>query len=358
MITKNLFGKLPDGREVYRYTLVNKNGMKLCCLNYGGTATELWVPDRNGMLSDVIGGYDCLDFYLKAGGYQGALVGRFANRIGNASFTVDGVTYQLDTNERGKHHIHGGYDGFSKRLWDVKEIDGEEPSIELHIISPDGDQNYPGTLDLTVTYKLTNENGWVINYRATTDKATAVNLTNHSYFNLGGYAAGSILDTLLMIDADTYIPTDCDLIPTGELKSVEGTPFDFRVAKEIGRDIEKENNDLLLAGRGTFNGYDHSFNFPDGAAKTPVKRVEAYDRFSGRVMEVYTDCPAVQLYTGNFLNHREFPFKGGYPQSKQTLFCLETQRMPDSMNHEGFSNCILRPKEVLDTTTEYRFSVK
>ncbi len=356
-IIKEFYGRLPDGSEVYRYTLENKNGMKLKALNYGGVVTELWTPDKKGTLSDCIGGYDCLDSYLNAGGYQGALVGRLANRLGESRFVLDGVTYQLDSNEGRAHQLHGGKKGFNSKIWDVKELDGEEPAIELHIVSPDGDEKYPGNLDLTVTYTLTNNNGWKINYKATTDKATIVNLTNHAYFNLGGYASGSILDTELMIDADSYIPTDFELIPTGEIKSVEGTPFDFRKTKTIGADLGVVDNDLLLAG-GTFNGYDHCFNFVGGESDEPVCRVVAYNSFSGRVMEVYTDRPCVQLYTGNFLNEKEYPFKGGYPQQVQTLFCLETQCMPDSINHENFTNCVLRPGEVLDTTTEYRFSTK
>lgn len=356
-IIKELYGKMPDGREVYRYTLENKNGMKMKVLNYGGVVTELWVADRKGCFTDVIGGYDCLESYLNADGFQGTLVGRVANRINNARFTLDGVEYQLNPTGENGHQLHGGLSGFDKKLWEVTEIDGEEPVLKLHILSPDGDENYPGNFDLTVTYTLTNQNGWRINYKATTDKATIVNLTNHSYFNIGGYASGSILGTELMLDADSYIPTNEDLIPTGEIKSVEGTPFDFRSAKAIGRDLGCENRDLLLAG-GSFNGYDHCFNFTGGASEAPVKRGEAYDSVSGRVLELYTDRPCVQLYTGNFLVNEAFPFKGGYKQSVQTLFCLETQCMPDSINHENFTNCVLRPGEVLDTTTEYRFSTK
>ena len=356
-IVKELYGKMPDGREVYRYTLKNKNGMTMKVLNYGGVVTELWVPDRKGCFSDIIGGYDCLESYLNADGYQGTLVGRVANRIANARFTLDGVEYQLNPTSEAGHQLHGGLVGFNAKIWDVTEIDGEEPALALHILSPDGEEKYPGNLDLTVAYTLTNENGWKINYKATTDKATITNLTQHAYFNLGGYAAGSILDTELMLDADSYVRGDADLIPTGEIKSVEGTPFDFRVAKAIGRDLGCENEDLLLAG-GDFNGYDHCFNFVGGFADRPIKRGEAYDAVSGRVMELYTDRPCVQLYTANFLKNPDYPLKGGYKQTVQTMFCLETQCMPDSINHEGFTNTVLRPGEVLDTTTEYRFSVK
>ncbi len=356
-IVKEFYGKLPDGREVYRYTLENKNGMKMKVLNYGGVVTELWAPDRNGCFSDVIGGYDCLESYLGADGFQGTLVGRVANRLNRARFTLDGVEYKLNPTSDNGHQLHGGLKGFDKYLWDVKEIDAEEPALELHILSPDGDENYPGNLDLTVTYTLTNMNAWNIHYVATTDKPTITNLTQHAYFNIGGYAAGSILDTELMLDADSYIRTDADLIPTGEIKAVDGTPFDFRVAKPIGKDLGEENIDLLLAG-GAFNGYDHCFNFTGRDTLGFVKRGEAYDKVSGRVMELYTDRPCVQLYTGNFLTNAAYPFKGGYKQSVQTLFCLETQVMPDSINHENFTNSVLRPGEVLDTMTEYRFLTK
>ena len=356
-IIKEFYGKTHTGEDVYRYTLENKNGMKLKALNYGGVVTELWVPDRNGCFSDIIGGYDCLDSYLDAAGFQGALVGRFANRIKDSKFVLDGNEYVLNATEKGGHQLHGGKIGFNQKIWDVNEIDEEEPALELHILSPDGDEKYPGNLDLTVTYRLTNDNAWSIRYVATTDKPTITNFTHHAYFNLGGYASGSILDTELMLDADTYIPTDAELIPTGEIRSVEGTPFDFRAAKTIGRDLSLENEDLLLAG-GTFNGYDHCFNFVGGESKEVIKRGEAYDATSGRALELYTDRPCVQLYIGNFLNDAEHPFKGGYPQTVHTLFCLETQAMPDSINHPNFTNCVLRPGEVLDTTTKYKFTTK
>ncbi len=357
-IIKEYYGTLANGSEVFRYTLKNKNGMKLCVLNYGGTATELWVPDRNGCFSDVIGGYDCLESYVTAAGYQGTLVGRLANRLGYSRFTLDGVEYILDSNtDDGKHQLHGGKYGFNCKIWDVEVVDKEEPMLILHLLSPDGDEKYPGNFDVTVTYTLTNENGWVITYKATTDKPTIHNLTNHAYFNLGGYASGSILGTELMLDADSYIPMSEELIPTGEIKSVEGTPFDFRTPKAIGRDLWMEDKDLLSAG-GTFNAYDHCFNFVGGAAETAVKRGEAYDAKSGRVLELYTDRPGVQLYIGNFLNDAEHPFKGGYPQQLQTLFCLETQFMPDSINHDNFTDNVLRPGEVFTSTTEYRFTTK
>lgn len=351
-IEKSLFGKLSDGREVYAYTLKNSNGMSAKIITYGGAIAELRVPDRNGCFSDVVGGYDCLESYVGGDGYQGALIGRFGNRINKGKFTLDGVDYSLFINNN-DNHLHGGEFGFNSKVWDAEAVDGDEPTLRLHILSEDGDEGYPGNLDLTVTYHLSNLNGLSIHYEATTDKATVLNLTNHCYFNIGGYASGSIHPYELMIDADTYIPTDDRLIPTGEIRSVEGTPFDFRTPKKIGKDIGSDNIDIKTAG-----GYDHCFNFVGGETKDPVKRCQVYDEVSGRVMEVYTNQPCVQFYSGNFLTNSKYPFKGGYPQKIQTLMCLETQHMPDSINHDNFTNCVLRPGEKYDYVTEYRFSVK
>ncbi len=351
-IEKNLFGILSDGREVYAYTLKNTNGMSAKILSYGGTIAELRVPDRNGCFTDVVGGYDSLDSYVGGDGYQGALIGRFGNRICRGKFTLEGKEYSMFINN-GVNHLHGGEFGFNTKVWSVTEKDGDEPSLVLHIVSPDGEEGYPGILDLTVTYTLSNQNGLSIRYEATTDKTTILNLTNHCYFNLGGYASGSIHDHVLMLDADTYLPTDDTLIPTGELKSVEGTPFDFRAPKKVGKDINSQDNDLVTAG-----GYDHCFNFVGGKTETSVKRAELYHETSGRVMSVYTNQPCVQFYSGNFLTNEKYPFKGGYPQKIQTLMCLETQAMPDSINHDNFTNCVLKPGEKYDYTTEYRFSVK
>ena len=351
-IEKNLFGTLAGGREVYAYTLKNANGMSAKILNYGGTVVELNVADKNGSFADVIGGYDSLDSYVNGDGYQGALIGRFGNRINKGRFTLEGVDYTLFINN-GENHLHGGELGFDKKIWDVEAIDGDEPVLKLHVVSHDGDEGYPGNLDVTVTYKLTSENGLSIRYEATTDKATPINLTNHTYFNLGGFNSGSIHSHTLMLDADTYLPTDERLIPTGELRSVSGTPFDFRVSKKIGKDINSDNLDIKLGG-----GYDHCLNFTGGKTEEPIKRGELYDEKSGRVMSVYTNQPCVQVYSGNFLVNEKYPFKGGYPQSIQTFICLETQHMPDAINQSNFTDCVLRPGEKYDFTTEYRFSVK
>ena len=352
-IQKSLFGVLADGREVYAYTMKNANGMSVKIISYGGAIVELKVPDQNGCFTDVVGGYDCIDYYVGADGYQGALIGRWGNRIAKGQFTLEGKSYQLALNNNGINHLHGGNVGYDSKIWDVVEKDGEEPSLEMHILSPDGDEGYPGNLDLTVTYTLTKENGLVLHYVATTDKATPINLTNHTYFNLRGYAYGSNRPMELWVDADTYLPTDEGLIPTGEIRSVEGTPFDFRTPKTMGKDMDADCIDLKYAG-----GYDHCLNFVGGASEKPVKRATLYDPESGRVMDVYTDQPSMQVYGGNFLEDDGYPFKGGCVKQKQALMCLETQGMPDSVNHPNFTNCVLKPGEVYDTTTEYRFSVK
>ena len=354
-INKELFGSLniaSKSIDIYAYTMKNAKGMQVKILNYGGAIAEIRVPDKKGCFTDVVGGYDCLDSYVRGDGYQGALIGRWGNRINKGKFTLEGKDYSLFLNNNG-NHLHGGEYGYNAKVWDITEKDGDEPELSLHIVSPDGDEGYPGNLDLTVTYRLTSQNGLVIRYVATTDKTTVVNLTNHTYFNIRGYASGSIHPLYLTLDADSYLPTDETLIPTGEIRSVEGTPFDFRVSKTVGRDISADNEDLIIAG-----GYDHCLNFVGGETKDPVKRGELYDPESGRVMELYTNQPCVQLYSGNFLTNEEFPFKGGYKQVPQTLMCLETQHMPDSVNHPNFTNCTLRPGQVYDYTTEYRFSVK
>ncbi len=351
-IEKSFFGKLKCGTEVYAYTLKNANGMSAKIITYGGAIAELRVPDKNGCFTDVVGGYDCLESYVGGDGYQGALIGRIGNRICKGKFTLEGVDYSMYINN-GVNHLHGGKYGYNAKVWDAVAVDADEPQLKLHIVSPDGDEGYPGTLDINVTYTLSNDNGLSIRYEATTDKTTIVNLTNHCYFNLGGYASGKIYDHELMLDADTYLPTDDTLIPTGELKSVKGTPFDFTSAKKIGKDIASDDADLVTAG-----GYDHCFNFVGGESETPIKRAELYHPESGRVMTVYTNQPCVQFYSGNFLTNAAYPFKGGYAQNKQSLLCLETQRMPDSINHENFTDCVLKAGEKYDYTTEYRFSVK
>jgi aldose 1-epimerase len=352
-IQKLFFGNLLDGRATHRYILQNKNGMTVSVLDFGGAIQQILVPDRNGKMTDVVGGYDNILDYYYGDGYQGALIGRFGNRICRGKFTLDGKDYNNLYINNGVNHLHGGKEGFSHKIWEATPVDGDEPQLRLHYISADGEEGYPGTLDVTVTYTLTATNALSIRYVATTDQRTVLNLTNHTYFNLGGFASGKVFDHILQLDADTYLPTDDTLIPTGELKGVAGTPFDFRAPKAIGKDFFVENTDLKLAG-----GYDHCFNFVGGESKEPLLRATLYEPMSGREMKVYTNQPCVQFYSGNFLNNAEHPFKGGYPQGKQNALCLETQHMPDAINHKNFTNVILNPGEVYDYTTEYAFSVK
>ncbi len=352
MITKQYFGIMPDGQDIYSYLLTNNSGMSVRICELGGAIMELRVPDKFGRLGDVVAGYDSLRDYILCPGYLGALIGRVGNRIGGGTFTLDGTEYKLYQNDNA-NSLHGGEVGFSHRVWNVKAEDGEEPRLALTLTSPDGEEGYPGTLSVTVTYTLLSSNALSIHYEATTDKKTVVNLTNHTYFNLGGFASGKIFDHVLQMDADAYIPTDAQLIPTGEIRRVAGTPFDFRSHKTIGRDFDMENADIKTAG-----GFDHCFCFTGGETSEPVLRIEVYEPNSGRVMQVYTDQPCVQFYSGNFMYQIESPLKGGYPASNQIAFCLETQKMPDSINHPNFTNTVLVPGELYTHSTVFKFSVK
>lgn len=351
-IQKQKFGVLPDGREVSRYILQNENGMCAAILDYAGAIQQLLVPDRRGRLVDVVCGFDnALDYYY-GNGNQGSLIGRFGNRIKNARFTLEGKEYKLAANN-GNNHIHGGNVGFARRIWEATPDDGEEPSLSLFYRSPDGEEGYPGTLDITVAYTLTKDNALSIRYVAKTDKTTILNPTNHAYFNLGGFASGDILDHVLWVDADTYLPTDGEKIPTGELRPVSGTPFDFTTPKPVGRDIFAEDADLLCAG-----GYDHCFNFVGGEREQPVKRATLYSDKTGIVMDTLTTSPSVQIYTASGMANPDYPLKGGYPQTPRNAICLETQKMPNSINQKGFTDVTLREGEVFDHTTVYAFSVK
>ena len=353
-IQKQFFGNLPDGSAVYRYVMQNDSGMTVAILNFGGAIQQILVPDKNGRLTDVVGGYDNVLDYHYGDGYQGALIGRVGNRIGKGHFVLDGKEYQLALNNNGVCSLHGGAVGFSHKVWDAQAHTEDDACVlDLYYTSPDGEENYPGTLKVHVTYKFTNDNALSITYRATTDKKTIINLTNHTYFNLAGFASGKIFDHEMWMDADSFVVTDEALIPTGEIRSVEGTPFDFREAKTIGRDFDLSYEPMALAG-----GYDHNLNFTarDDAMAKP--RVIVSEHNSGRVMEVYTTEPCVQFYSGNFMKNKNYPFKGGYPQATQNAFCLETQRMPDSINHENFTDCTLDAGESYESTTVYKFSVK
>ena len=351
-IKKELFGT-HRGCDIYKYTLENENGMSVVISNFGATILSINVPDKNGEVADVICGYDDLQSYIDADGYQGAIIGRVGNRICRGKFELDGVQYDMYINN-GPNHLHGGKEGFDKKIWQVLALDeGVEPSIKLFLLSADGDEGYPGNLAVTVSYALKNDGSLSIRYEANTDKRTIINLTNHTYFNLGGYNSGKIYDQELWLDADTYLPTDDTLIPTGEIRSVANTPFDFRLPKTIGRDIKMQDQDLIIAG-----GYDHCLNFTGGETKLPKLRARVIHKESGRVMEMYTNQPCVQFYSGNFLTNAKYPFRGNVPQKIQMAFCLETQHMPDSINHENFTNVVLNPNEKYDYTTIYKFHLE
>ena len=351
MINKELFGKKPDGSEVYAYTLTNKSGASARILTMGGILANLYMPDRDGKLADVIFGFDSVDDYLNGGGYQGALIGRYGNRIGSGRFTLNGVTYQLALNDNGKNHLHGGNVGFNQKLWDAVPFETSDScGLILTLTSPDGEENYPGKLDVKVTYTLTDKNELKIHYEAESDADTIVNLTNHSYFNLGGYSSGNILDHTLWVDADSITEINGDLIATGKAYPVGGTPFDFRTPEKIGARIEADDPQIKFGG-----GYDHNYNLNKGSDF--AKAAELYDEKSGRVMSVYTDQPGVQIYTSNMMNG-DVKFKGGLSQFPRSAVCLETQHAPDSPNHPEFPTTTLRAGEKYDTTTVYAFDVK
>lgn len=348
-IQKQIFGKV-NGTDIYKYTMTADSGISVSIISFGGAVTNLFVPDREGRLADIVCGYDELDSYVNGDGYQGALIGRFGNRIGRGKFTLDGVEYTLFNND-GNNHLHGGKEGFSHKIWQASpSVDGEGCHLDLTYTSPDGEEGYPGELKLCVRYTLTNDS-LEISYNATTDKRTALNLTNHTYFNLGGYDSGDIFSHVVQMDADAFLETDAELISTGKIVPVENTPFDFRAPKSIGADFNCDYEPLKLAG-----GYDHCMCFAGGASNGA--RIKVSHEPSGRVMEVFTDMPCVQFYSGNFMCNEKYPFKGGYTQKKQHAFCLETQKMPDSMNHAHFTDCTLSPDEVYSSKTVYKFSVK
>ncbi len=349
-VTRQIIGKLDDGREVELYTLANSQGMKVSISTFGATITSLCVPDRNGKLADVVLGYDSLAGYQQGSSYFGAIVGRYGNRIGKGKFTLEGKEYQLAINN-GENHLHGGKIGFDKLLWQAKPLAGDFfTALALTLTNPDGEQGYPGTVKLTVTYTLTEKNELRIDYEGTTDKTTILNPTHHSYFNLSGSFDSTILDHLLMIDADSITPVDRGLIPTGKLMDVAGTPMDFRKPTAIGARINDPFEQLTFG-----KGYDHNWvlNRFDGKVR---KVAELFDPKSGRLMTVFTDQPGLQFYSGNFLDGKsrgkgvDFQFRTG--------LCLEAQHFPDSPNKPSFPSVTLRPGEVYRQTTIYQFSTK
>ena len=336
-----------DGKSVTLYTLKNSNGAMVTITNYGGRIVSLLVPDKNDKLIDVVLGYDSIGAYRKKGEpFFGALIGRFGNRIGKGKFVLDGKQYTLQLND-GPNTLHGGTDGFYSKVWEAKQLDGKK--IELTYVSKDGEAGYPGKLDVKVVYSLTDDNALQIDYTATTDKTTVVNLTNHAYFNLNGEGNKSILDLELSIAADSITPVDSTLIPTGQLLAVAGTAFDFNKAKTIGKSIE-ETNEQLKYGK----GYDHNFALNKHDAKTPVATVKSTS--TGIKMEVYTTEPGLQFYSGNFLTGADKDGKGLKSYPFRSAICLETQHFPDAPNHPNFASTTLKPGETYKTSTTYKFS--
>jgi aldose 1-epimerase len=346
-VKKESFGKMPDGKEVEQYILTNKNGMQARVITYGALLTELRVPDRSGKLGNVVLGFDNLKQYLDVHPFFGATVGRVANRIAGGKFTLDDRDYKLFVNDK-PNSLHGGKKGFDKVVWRAGEgrKDDNGVSVAFTYHSPDGEEGYPGNLRASVTYTLTNKNELRLDYVAKTDKATPVNLTNHSYFNLAGPAAGDILNHKLMLAADRYTPVDATLIPTGEIKPVKGTPLDFTQPHRIGERIEQL--------RGKPGGYDHNYVL-NGEGKRLALAARVTEPTSGRVLEMYTTEPGVQLYTGNFLDGK-VKGQGGVVYKKHHAFCLEAQHFPDSVHHENFPSMILRPGQTYRQTTVYKFS--
>jgi len=350
-MTKSSFGKLPDGREVYQYTLTNRAGVSVQILNYGATVRSLLVPDRKGKMEDVVLGYDSLSGYIDGTAYFGAIVGRYGNRIGKGRFQLDGRQYRLTVND-GENHLHGGKTGFNKVLWDSTVLsNAAEPSLQLRYVSRDGEEGYPGTVTLKVVYTLTNNNELRIAYEGVTDQPTILNPTHHSYFNLSGSFTRPILDHVLTIEADRFTPVDNGLIPTGQMMDVTGTPMDFRAPTAIGAHIDDPFEQLVLG-----KGYDHNWILRDGAGQ--VRKVaELYDPASGRLMTVFTDQPGLQFYSGNFLDETARG-KNGVAYGHRTGLCLETQAFPDSPNKPQFPSATLRPGEVYRQTTLYQFSTR
>lgn len=333
------------------YTLTNKNGMKMTVTNFGGRIVTLLVPDKTGNMSDVVLGFDSLKQYLAGSHVYGAMIGRFGNRIAKGKFKIDGTEYQLAVNN-GVNSLHGGPKGFHNQFWQATPIkNGDVDALALRYRSVDGEEGYPGTLDVKVVYTLTDQNEVVIDYEAITDKATIINLTHHSFFNLQGEGQGDILEHQFVINADHFTPVDDGLIPTGEIKSVKGTPFDFLIRHTIGERINN-NDEQLKFGK----GYDHNWVLNKKEVGGLTLAATVTEPTSGRVMEVLTTEPAMQLYTGNFMDGKDIG-KGGKPYQYRTAFCLETQHFPDSPNHSNFPTTILKPGEKYTQQTIYRFSV-
>lgn len=350
-ITERLFGNTADGRAVELYTLTNSSGAEAQITNYGGVVVSLKMPDNCGEFGDVVLGFDSLAEYEKHSPFFGALIGRFGNRIAKGKFSLNGEQYVLNTNN-GENHLHGGTKGFDNVVWAASTLtDADEPNLELTYLSRDGEEGYPGNLDVKVVYILTENNELKIVYSAATDKDTIVNLTHHSYFNLAGAGNGDILNHVLKINADRYTPTDSGSIPTGELQNVEGTPFDFTKPMAIGDRIDQVDEQLKFG-----SGYDHNWVLNKTGNELIIGAM-VYDRASGRVMEVLTTEPGMQFYSGNFLDGTIIG-KNDHKYQKRSGFCLEAQHFPDSPNQPSFPSTTLEAGQVYTQTTIFKFSVR
>jgi aldose 1-epimerase len=352
-IARAPFGRLADGTGIDAYRLSNAAGLAVRILTYGGIVQAMAAPDRTGRSADIVLGYDSLEDYVGEPQFFGAIVGRYANRIARGRFSLDGEEHALALTDP-PNALHGGVRGFDKAAWHVEAASGGEAAVlVLSHVSPDGDEGYPGRLETTVTYRVGGENALGIEYRATTDRATVLNLTSHSYFNLAGEGTGDVLNHALQIEADYFTPVDASLIPTGEIRAVAGTPFDFRTIRPIGAGIRDGHDAQILVGR----GYDHNFVLRALEAGRPTLAARAVEPGSGRVLEVLTDQPGLQFYTGNFLAGTRAG-KRGRVYRQGDGFCLETQHFPDSPNHPEFPSTVLRPGETFRSTTIFRFSTE
>jgi aldose 1-epimerase len=349
-VARAAFGTLPDGRTVEQFTLRNAHGLEVRAMTYGAIITALRTPDRAGRLDDIVLGYDSLAAYVRSSPYFGAVVGRYANRIAGGRFTLDGRTFQLARND-GPNHLHGGIRGFDKVLWTAEPSEGPDgQAVTFRYTSPDGEEGYPGTLQVRVTYTLTPRDELVVDYEATADRATPVNLSQHTYWNLHGGGSGTILDHVLKLDASAFTPVDSTLIPTGQLAPVAGTPFDFRTPTAIGARIDAADPQLK-AGR----GYDHNWVLERDGRAGLVHAAQLVDSSSGRTLDVSTTEPGIQFYSGNFLDGT-LRGKGGRAYVHRSGLCLETQHFPDSPNHPAFPSTVLRPGQTLRSRTVFAFA--
>jgi len=347
-VTSKSFGKLADGREVDLFILKNKSGAEVRLTNLGAAIVSIVVPDRGGSFGDVILGHDAPQGYVADHSYLGFIVGRYGNRIGKGKFSLNGKVYQLGIND-GEHHLHGGVNGFHRKLWNVPA--STDSSVSMRWISPDGDEGYPGKVTLDVTYTWNDNNELVIDYKGTSDAPTILNPTSHGYFNLTADPRNTILDHELLIEADRFTPSGSGSIPTGKIEKVEGTPFDFRAWRKIGERIDAPFEQLQLA-----KGYDHNFVL-NRYDKAIHRAAAVYEPKGGRLMEVFTDQPGIQFYSGNYLDG-SIKGKGGIAYQRRSALCLEAQHFPDSPNQPQFPSVVLHPSETYRQTTTYRFSVK